>query len=59
MFRIGPVVSEIRGGGGLEKAPSSGARFKNIPVVRGLSKVKQYYFDDTRCALSSIRGIRM
>ena len=66
IFRIGPVVSEIRGGGARNSPPPSGARFKNIPVGRGLVKVQQYYFccnntifDDTRCALSSIRGIRM
>ena len=37
IFRIGPVVSEIRGGGGLEIARTpSGARYKNTPVGRGL-----------------------
>ena len=41
-FRIGPVVSEIRGGG-LEIAPPSGARYKNTPVGRGLIKVKLHY----------------
>ena len=36
IFRSGPVVSEIRGG--LEIAPPpSGARYKNIPVGRGLT----------------------
>ena len=39
IFTIGPVVSEIRGGGGLEIAPPpSGARYKNTPVGRGLTK---------------------
>ena len=36
IFRICPVVSEIRGG--LEIAPNpSGARYKNTPVGRGLT----------------------
>ena len=38
IFRIGPVVSEIRGG--LEIAPPpSGARYKNTPVGRGLMEI--------------------
>ena len=45
IFRIGPVVSEIRGGGRARNSPHpSGARFKITPVGRGLIKVKQYYF---------------
>ena len=35
-FRIGPVVSEIRGGGA-RNSPPSGARYKNTPVGRGLN----------------------
>ena len=36
-FRIGPVVSEIRGGGLEIAPPPSEARYKNTPVGRGLS----------------------
>ena len=44
-FRIGPVVSEIRGGGGLEIAPPpSGARYKNTPVGRGVKVAHEYRF---------------
>ena len=35
IFRIGPVVSEIRGGA--RNSPPSGARYKNTPVGRGLT----------------------
>ena len=31
IFRIGPVVSEIRGGGGARNSPPSGARYKKYP----------------------------
>ena len=37
IFRIGPVVSEIRGGA--RNSPPSGARYKNTPVGRGLSSI--------------------
>ena len=37
IFRIGPVVSEIRGRA--RNSPPSGARYKNTPVGRGLFKV--------------------
>ena len=39
-FRIGPVVSETRGGA--RNSPPSGARYKNTPVGRGL-KVKGHF----------------
>ena len=52
-FRIGPVVSEIRGG--LEIAPPpSGARYKNTPVGRGLS-IKMYSFSNCR-GLTTVQG---
>ena len=40
IFRIGPVVSEVRGGGLEIAPPPSGARYKNTPVGRGL-RVRQ------------------
>ena len=39
MFRIGLVDSEIRGGGA-RNSPSSGARYKNTPVGRGVNLQK-------------------
>ena len=46
IFRIGPLVSEISGGGLEIAPPPSGVRYKNTPVGRGLNTWAWEYFSN-------------